>query len=214
MNLIDWFCEAAPIIGAIGGLIGGIGAATAAILLVLTLRETRKQTGLGYRGFLGVSLDHHIEWIRESKSVDSPLKKIKMHYMFLETNRAPLLLRIKEFRFSEESDIDVKGWYETLKFHPDKGKKILSPVIINTKYNLFYEDLSKKIKEFYDKVRRNDKSAHTSFAVHSIFQYENLIGESSWVYVRWRLYYGVFEDVEEKPHIGGSIVQEEYRCLN
>jgi hypothetical protein len=201
----DWLYEAAPMIAAIGGLVAGVAAVVAAILLWRTLRETRKQTQLGYKGVLGIAPGGEIEWSAESKEKSDSLTRIGMRYRFVQNNNALLLLRVREWLFVNREKIDVMKWYEYLR--PKLKDKILTPVIPDLNYNVTKKPLQ-GTRKFYSQWARGNRKAKDKFFAHAIFAYEDLTRDIFWIYIRWNLSSNVTQSRgREDLEIVTSVVQ-------
>ncbi len=196
------------ILSAIGSILAGFAAVAAAILLFLTLKETRKQTKLGYRGFLAPHLIGDVTFI-ENPNEPNKISQLQIQYKFMETNRAPLLLKECDWKFSEKDtvDIDVDGWFRELL--SKRRKDHLGPVIVNEIFVASREPLE-STKDFSNKFRQGIEGAQNVFLVHGIFAYEDLTWETCWVYMRWRITLVAQKDQK----ITGIIEKEEYRLLN
>ncbi len=206
----EWLYAYIPLIGGIGGIVGCITAIVASVLLWKTLKETRKQTQLGYKGVLGVSPGTDVNFQLEFESKEK-LKQITVTYKFIQNNSAILLLRVREWLFDEREKIDVDSWYEQLK--PKLKEKILTPVIPNQEFGFFKEALE-STKKFYSLFSEGNRNANNRFYVHGIFAYEDLTHDIYWIYIRWSLNLSVIgHPGQEDLKINSFSNQEEYRFL-
>jgi len=192
-------------------LIGGLGAAVAAILLIFTLKETRKQTKLGFRGFLGVELvpEKPINFIREP-SDDKNLQWLKVWYKFSETNRVPLLLKARDWKFSEDAIISIQEWYK--KLLSERGNDILTPVIVNREF-YFQKVVLEATRQFWRKFREGTVGIH-QFFIHGIFGYQDYTRKCYWVYARWIMVLSTIKKLNGKSDLKIRWEPQEYRLLN
>jgi len=99
VSIVDWFIEAAPIIGAVGGFIGGVGAVVAIFFLWRNLVQIRHQIRFQNKGFLVVDVKKISGF---SSTPESGIEYLNISYHFLPTGRVPLIVKTAEWKTTEK----------------------------------------------------------------------------------------------------------------
>ncbi|MCK4232205.1 hypothetical protein KAX06_07610 [candidate division WOR-3 bacterium] len=205
-STIDFLMEVAPI----GGLLGGIGAIVAIIFLWLNLHAIRKQIELQNKGVLVVDIT---DIFGRGKSPKIGIEVLKIKYRYLQTGRVPLIMKTAELDARDSKNIDVKGWFKELR---RKERRITGPIIPKKVYSgdVYAPEKYKEASKIGSNGREKSK---TEYYIHGIFEYEDVMRKTYWVYIRWLVVSHIPEfsgkelpTTQDIPH---TLYIEDYRYL-
>lgn len=197
----DWFYEAAPIIGGLGGFVGGVAAVVAIIFLWLNLKAIRKQIELQYKGLLFIHLT----------GVESGKNQLIVNYRFGESRQVPLLLRGMKWGASMKKEIEFDSEYD--KFKKEVKKDIKGPIVADQEC-FVNAPMLPEVQRFFELDPQKNIGSSEEFFLHALFGYVDLTGKEYWLYSCWSVRLVIEVPSEGELAVANYFRDEEYRFLN